>query len=388
MRAYLSNCKLPTPNFWFVPYIFREVDTNNKSSETMSLCKEFSIAGYVHVLNGRGGLPKVTLSHPSGSCLDIYLLGANILSWTLPSGGEVFYTPDGIVFSEENPIDWGTIFCFPQFGEGEDRGTLADKFPLPFDGFAKSLSWTITQTGLHEDKHGTCPYVIIELHDSEATRAVWNHSFHLTMEITLEHAALNVSLSVKNTSSNDVLECSAAFKSHVAVMDVEDLSTNYIGFDDCIFLDNTLHPTKPRVRFTGDERKHGCLKLTGPTDRVYLNTKNDTGIEIGSGCTVLLRNTCHLGTSEFNDRAIFNPWNESDPKNYRWYSGLAIGAIGRLLRIDPDDTHSSSIRLEVKDNSQQIISTLEESDQKLASDPNSSWPKFNVPAETLPRDLQ
>ena len=39
----------------------------------------------------------------------------------LPQGGEVFYTPDGIAFSEGEPITWGTPFCFPQFGAGGER---------------------------------------------------------------------------------------------------------------------------------------------------------------------------------------------------------------------------------------------------------------------------
>ena len=36
-------------------------------TETMSLNREFAIPGFVRVTDGRGGLPKVTLLHPSGS---------------------------------------------------------------------------------------------------------------------------------------------------------------------------------------------------------------------------------------------------------------------------------------------------------------------------------
>ena len=61
------------------------------SNETMSLNREFAIHGFVRVTDGRGGLPKVTLTHPSGSHCDVYLDGANILSWA--GGGVHSHTP-------------------------------------------------------------------------------------------------------------------------------------------------------------------------------------------------------------------------------------------------------------------------------------------------------
>ena len=36
------------------------------SVETMTLNREHGVAGFVRVSDGRGGLPKVTLTHPSG----------------------------------------------------------------------------------------------------------------------------------------------------------------------------------------------------------------------------------------------------------------------------------------------------------------------------------
>jgi hypothetical protein len=45
------------------------------STETLSLNREFAIHGFVRVTDGRGGLPKVTLTHPSGSFCDVYLHG-------------------------------------------------------------------------------------------------------------------------------------------------------------------------------------------------------------------------------------------------------------------------------------------------------------------------
>ena len=186
------------------------------STETMALNREHAIPGFVRVTDGRGGLPKVTLTHPSGSCCDVYLHGANILSWVLANGGEVFYTPDGTDFTDLSAIEWGNQFCFPQFGVGGERaGSPLGEPAIPVDGFVKGRQWSIVQTGLHEDKHGEFPYVTIEVFDTEATRAMWNHSFHLTMDISLEHTAINVSLNVKKTGSEsfNVLLRAVAYRS-------------------------------------------------------------------------------------------------------------------------------------------------------------------------------
>ena len=227
----------------------------------------------VAYLKSRSFTPAAALRH--------YLHGANILSWVLANGGEVFYTPDGIRFSEDSAIEWGTPFCFPQFGKGgEHAGTPPNESKLPVDGFARSIKkWSIVQTGLHEDKRGEFPYVTIEISDTEATRAIWNHSFHLVMDISLEYAAINVSISVKNTG-NHAFEYAAALKSHIAVADIEEPASNYVGLEDCIYLDNTLHPTKPRVRFTDESENQEWLELDGKTDRIYLNTDNDTASKL------------------------------------------------------------------------------------------------------------
>lgn len=355
----------------------------------MSLNKEFAIHGFVRVTDGRGGLPKVTLTHPSGSFCDVYLHGANILSWVMANGGEVFYAPDGIAFSESEPIRWGTPFCFPQFGEGGERaGSPPGEHTLPVDGFAKDLKWNIQQTGLRENIRGEYPYVTIEISDTEATRAVWNHNFNLVMEISLEHAAINVSTQVTNTGSED-MEYAAAFKSHVAVADVLQPSTTYVGLEDCIYLDNTLHPTKPRVRFTDDAKDQEWVRLEGPTDRVYLNTKNDTGVEVGTGCTVFARNMCAAGVDGFGDRAVFNPWKDGDADNYRWYAGLAIGTIAKLVKVGPMRTHKSKMRFEIMDMiMSKTLKERKEKYQKHEMRKMTERPTYDLLVDDLPTDMQ
>ena len=78
------------------------------SAETLALSKEFSIPGCVRVSDGRGGMPKVTLIHHSGSFCEVYLDGGNIHTWVLANGGEVFYSPDGVPLNQHTLNDWRT----------------------------------------------------------------------------------------------------------------------------------------------------------------------------------------------------------------------------------------------------------------------------------------
>jgi glucose-6-phosphate 1-epimerase len=178
-------------------------------------------------------------------------------------------------------------------------------------------------------------------------------------------------------------------KSHIAVADIEEPTTSYIGLEDCVYLDNTLHPTKPRVRFTDETEDQEWLQLKGPTDRVYINTHNDTGVEVGTGCTVFLRDMSPLGVTGFSDRAVFNPWKDDDKDNYRWYAGLAIGAIGKLIRIEPETKHTSEVRFEVVDMVRtQSIQKRKDVHEKHALRKMTERPKYDLLADELPSDLQ
>lgn len=170
---------------------------------------------------------------------------------------------------------------------------------------------------------------------------------------------------------------------------IEEPSTNYVGLEDCIYLDNTLHPTKPRVRFTDDMQDQEWVKLEGPTDRVYLNTDNDTGVEVGTGCTVFARNMCAAGVDGFGDRAIFNPWKDADADNYRWYAGLAIGAIGKLVKVEPARSHKSKMRFEVMDVVRtQTIKARKEMHKKHSLKKMTERPTYDLLVDDLPTDLQ
>ena len=55
---------------------------------------------------------------------------------------------------------------------------------------------------------------------------MWNHSFRLRLDISLNCASVDVEFEVENTSAH-TFEYAAALKSHIAVKDVEQQNVKY-----------------------------------------------------------------------------------------------------------------------------------------------------------------
>ena len=361
------------------------------SPMTQTLHKEFGVEGRVRVRDGRGGATKVLLTHPSGAYADVYLKGGNVVSWTLANGGEVFYVPEDATFKKHAPTDGGNPIAFPQFGVGGERpGSVANANPkMPEDGFANKMEWRIGETGTYTSEDGSnCPFLALEATDDDSTRAVFPHSFKLSMEISLEYSALRIKTTVQNTGASK-FEYALGYKAHVAVNDAREGDVYYVGFEDCVALDNMVHPTKPRVRFTNDlpVLEERCFRLREKTDRVYLSTDHrDTGVEVGTGCTFYAQNLS--GESGCIDRAVFTPWEES-PQTYRWYAGLAIGNFGKLRIAEPDSKSSVEVQYKIVDKTPSLairdeIAMLEKVNARAAL----TRPKLDLSDTDLPVDLQ
>jgi len=324
-------------------------------------------------------------AHNCNSECDVYLHGANILSWNVANGGEVFFTPESEAFDGAEPICWGTPVCFPQFGEGGHLlGGEQEESSMPADGFAQYFSWSILQTGIHEGSLGEFPYVSLELTDNDQTRSMWNHSFRLRLDISLNCASVDVEFEVENTSAH-TFEYAAALKSHIAVTDVEQQNVKVNGLDQCMYIDDSLRPKNPRV-VTPNAENGGSLQLTGPTQRVYLNSQNATGVEVGTGCTVYLRDKSEHIMCGFNDRAVWNMWKDEQPDSYRWYAGLAIGAIGKLIKLEPEKTNISCMRIEVAD----VVQSdgMNGEGQPQYSKQSAQRSSYDLKSEGLPMDMQ
>jgi len=140
-----------------------------------------------------------------------------------------------------------------------------------------------------------------------------------------------VDMEVENTGSQ-CFEYALALKPHVAVTDIEQPCVKLVGLDDCVYLDYILHQTKQRVCFASGGSGN-TSRLKGPTNRVYLNSKRPTGVEVGTGCTVYVHDRTVQSMRGCTDRVVWNSW---EPDSFRWYAGLGIGTLGKLVRLEPE----------------------------------------------------
>ena len=115
----------------------------------------FCIPDAVSVLPGINGLPKVQLTHHSGTRAEVYLHGGHITSWQDAQGIERFFVSRESHYAVERPIRGGIPVIFPQFGSG----------PLPQHGLARTSEWRLISTQVIDDAVSAT----LQLTDSPAT---------------------------------------------------------------------------------------------------------------------------------------------------------------------------------------------------------------------------
>jgi glucose-6-phosphate 1-epimerase len=133
------------------------------------------------------GQPALRLALPGGDSCTVALHGAHVLSWVTADGVERLYLSPDAVFDGQSAIRGGVPICWPQFNQ---RGAL------PKHGFVRNMAWQADTPG--DGKDGT---LVLSLHDSDATRAIWPHAFRARLTVTLARHMLRVALTVDNTGS-------------------------------------------------------------------------------------------------------------------------------------------------------------------------------------------
>ncbi|PWB17198.1 D-hexose-6-phosphate mutarotase [Comamonas sp. JNW] len=119
---------------------------------------------------------------PDGSSAVVAEQGAQLLSWKTADGREHLYLSPASLRDGQAAIRGGVPVCFPQFNT---RG------PLPKHGFARNLPWQMREG----DEAG----IVMQLTDSEATRAYWPHAFDARLRIGVQAGSLSIRLDVQNT---------------------------------------------------------------------------------------------------------------------------------------------------------------------------------------------
>lgn len=248
------------------------------------------------VMPGVNGMPRVVLSHPSGSSAEIYLNGAHVTSWKPAGGAERLFLSEAATFQEGKAIRGGIPVVFPQF---------ADSGPLPKHGWLRTSTWSVDSSDAATssiidaaEQLGVRPLtssVRLFTEDDHKSRALWPHGYRAGLTVTLDSDSLEVELAITNTGA-EALEFTAALHSYLAVRDVGNASVS--GLYGIPYIDKTASQS-----VVVDHSQE--ITISSETDRIYTNAPSRVALVDGAA-----ERRLEIDATGFTDVVVWNPWGE------------------------------------------------------------------------------
>ena len=251
-----------------------------------TLSDQFTIPGVLAFSQTEQGLIRANITTPACTA-EFYLQGAQITQWQPTGQQPVLFLSERSFFTPGKAIRGGIPIVFPWFGA---RTATPDdpRTDGPSHGFARISEWTLAFAALAgDDLHLT-----LTLGASDTSRSLGYDQFALAYEITLG-VELNVKLTVTNQGSKP-LHFEEAFHTYFSIGDSQQVSI--IGLSDTEYLDKTDD-------FKRKRQTDPLLKLTGETDRPYLDTLVPVNID-----DPVLRRRITVDKAESKSTVVWNPW--------------------------------------------------------------------------------
>jgi len=218
---------------------------------------KFGIAGVLDFAN-EGELVKAVVSR-DGMQGELFLQGATVTRWAPAGQRPVIFTSPKAIYAPGTAIRGGVPIIFPWFGPHRTNPKA------PQHGFVRAAPWQLDSVAA--DKAGEVT-MALSCGPSEPPSEVWPEPFRATYTVTFG-STLSVSLAVRNLSPRPVV-FEEALHTYFEVSDVTAVWVT--GLTGTTYID----------KVDGAKRKtegNAGVKLTGETDRVYLNTARQLTIE-------------------------------------------------------------------------------------------------------------
>lgn len=247
------------------------------------------------------GIAATQLANDEGATVVIADHGAHVLSWKPACHREVLFLSDRSDYKAGNAIRGGVPVIFPQFGamgSGQRHG------------FARLHDWRLHDEGATSSGG----YATYHLAQRDLPEKTWAHSFELAYRITLQARALELSLSVRNTS-----QCSWAFQAalhtYFRVNDAASCSLN--GLRGIHFLDQADGGARKiqredRLQCRGEE-----------VDRIYLDSPPILHMDDGAS-------RIQVAQEGFRDTVVWNP----GPAKAEMLADLAPGGWQQFICLE------------------------------------------------------
>lgn len=265
----------------------------------------------------------IELRGEDGSRAQVSSYGAHVLTWQTADGLERLFLSQRAVFEEGKAIRGGVPLLFPQFAK---LGGLSQH------GFARVSQWTVIA---REESR-----VLLELSDSERTRALWPHRFVLQLAVTLHAHSLEMELLVRNVDEAP-FEFTGGLHTYVRVPDVAEAVVR--GLQGKRYQDNAAG--NEATQRGGSELVDAAeaVRFAGEVDRLYQDVDR---MVVGGGNFELLARQVN-----FLDGVVWNPGPEKcaamadmETDGFRRFVCLeAVVAPRKVLLLPGDAWHGSQL---------------------------------------------
>jgi glucose-6-phosphate 1-epimerase len=263
---------------------------------------------------GSGNLPRLTLVAPNGARAEVYLHGAQVVSWVPAGGQEHLFLSRKSAFRAGAPIRGGVPVVFPQFGPAG---------LLPMHGLARLMSWELAGTEVAQDG----ARATFRLSDTEDSRRQWDHAFLAELAVVIGGSALSMTLAVTNTGA-EPFNFTAALHTY---LDVADITTTVVeglaglGYRDATAGGVEAHQLSSQISFPGE------------VNRIYFGAPAEARV-------LEARRTTIVQQAGFTDTVVWNPGAEKcatladmEPEDYRRFVCVEAATVGSPTRLAPGE---------------------------------------------------
>jgi D-hexose-6-phosphate mutarotase len=242
--------------------------------------KALEIPGRVLFNDGNGDLPRVEVN-TAYSNAEIYLHGAHLTHFQRKNEPPVLFTSQFSRFHEGVPIRGGIPVIFPWFGAREGEAA---------HGFARVQEWNLREVSPLADGS-----VCLRLTLPDSPAAALFPKFTTEFSVTVGKTLI-LEWTVANASDHGDFTFETCLHSYFSVGDISAVSIT--GLKGADFLDKTEN-------FARKTERSEHLKITGETDRVYLDTPAPVEIHDSR-----LQRRIRIEKTGALSTVIWNPWIE------------------------------------------------------------------------------
>jgi len=283
------------------------------------LQRRFGVPGVVKIDEGRSSLPRVSVTSELASA-EIYFHGAHLTAFQPRGAKPVLFMSKESNFDPAKPIRGGVPVIFPWFGP------KAGAPESPAHGFARIRHWDLESCTVQADR---AVRVVFSLAVDAAT---------LRMTFTIAHS-LEMEMEVRAAAAPLTFE--EALHTYFVVGDVRQVGVD--GLQGVEYID----------KVDGFKRKTQSaepIRITGETDRVYLNTLSPCVIrDPVLGRSITVEKECS-GTT-----VVWNPWIAkakamADFGDEEWPQMICVETanVGEgAIRLEAAQTHRMKTRITV-----------------------------------------